>query len=474
MAPVVAPPPLPCIVPPAVMVLTAISNSFANTNEYRPRATKSSKVRLARKGKENAPPMAISSVSTSTAPTFAGFSRAFASCVPSASSRCCAMDIEEPEVDESDLTMDTSTRPTEAARRRAFLWEWPRVSAVERMITHVLSDDGDVEMEELEEVEVEAGDIVPDYGVPLPTPVEDELAALFSGLSILPSPEQLQFEADGFLNDILMTPPLTHPPTATTSYRPSVSAEVPQVPVPEVVMSEAVPVADGLMETTEVHGTRWGVETGTRGKRVLDEKRSKRTIRYSAFAVNRMMFEERERERQEAEERRIQEAEERKRQEAEERKRQEAEERKRHAATDLIASYADKWQVLKAELWARLPSTKHSKIPYVYSGSYAVAPAQHNQSAPTIGVVRKREVDDDDTRHSKRLRLTLPSRSRSGGPVHMDSDRPHFALGRPSHMDSDRFSSPPFSLYLLPFAWSRRASSLTPTSRVGRHPLREA
>ncbi|KAG6916656.1 hypothetical protein DXG01_005942 [Tephrocybe rancida] len=440
MAPAVAPPPPPpCIVPPvvqapAVMALTAISN----TTGHRPKATKSSKIRLARKGKENVPPKAISSVSPSAAPTFAGFSRAFASSVPSASSRCCAMDIEELEVDESADAMDTSTRPTEAARRRAYLWEWPRVSTVERMITHVLSDDGDVEMEELEEVEVEAGDVAPDYGVPLPTPVEDELAALFSGLSIIPSPEQLQFEADSLLNDIFMAAPLTHPPTATTSYRPSVSAEVPEVLVPEVVMGEAAPVARSLMEATEVHEARWGEGTGTRWKRVLDEKRSKRSIRYSAFAVHRMMLEEREREQQEAEERRRQEAEERKRQEAEERKRQEAEERKRqeteerktHAAMNLIASYADKWQVLKAELWARLPSTKPSKVPYMYSGSYAVAPAQHNQCAPTIGVVRKREVDDDDTRHSKRLRLTLPSRPRSGRPIRMDSDRPHFALGR--------------------------------------------
>ncbi|KAG6916659.1 hypothetical protein DXG01_005945 [Tephrocybe rancida] len=388
------------------MVLTAISNSMANTtgSQPRPMATKSSKVRLARKGKENAPSKAILSVSTSAVPTFTGFSKAFTSSVPRASSMSCAMDVEELEVDDSAFAMDTSTRPTESARRRAYLWEWPRVSWVEQLANHVLSDDGDVEMEGLE-VEVEAGDVAPDYGVPLPTPVEDELAALFSRLSIITPPEQLQLEAYGFLNDILMAPPLTHSPTATTSYRPSVSAEVSEVLVSEVVMGEAAPIARSLMEATEVHGARWEVETGTRWKRVLDEKRPKRrTIRYSAFAVERMMLEERERERQEAEE------------------------RKRQAAMDLIASYASRWQVLKAELWARLPSTEPlSKTPYLYSGSYVVALAPNTQSVPTIGVVRKREVDDDDD--------TRPSYK------HI------LYYHQPSHMDSDRFSSPPFSLF---------------------------
>ncbi|KAG6917939.1 hypothetical protein DXG01_000377 [Tephrocybe rancida] len=359
--PVVVAPPHSCIVPlavqaPPAMALTVMPNSNPNTTASQPcpMATKSSKIRLARKGKENAPPKASSSALA--APTFAGFSQAFASSVRNASSMLKSQHLSYRVRSPSCISLGVAEGVGGGEDG------YPEHA-------DVLSDDEDVEMEELE-VEVEAGDVAPDYSAPLPTPVEDELAALFSGLSIIPAPGQLQLEADGFLNDVLMAAPLTHSPTEITSYRPSISAEVP--------------------------------EGGEEDEDEMDEKRSKMTIRYSAFAVDRMMLEGREQEWQEAEE------------------------RKRHAAMDLIASYASRWQALKAELWARLPSTNPPpKNPYVYSGSYAVAPAQHNQSVPTIGVVRKRGVGvDDDTRPSYKHILYHQQ------PNHMGSDRPPPVLGR--------------------------------------------
>ncbi|KAG6909614.1 hypothetical protein DXG01_016396 [Tephrocybe rancida] len=222
--------------------LSAVSSS--SNSEPHPLATKSTEIRLARKGKENAPPRA--SPSTSAGPNFFGFSKSFAAALPGL-----------PQTTPPSWTW-TLLRSTSSSPWTLTLVQLaPLLDPILRAHLDIPNPDGaDICAGDIEMGEVEVEDRDEHHCVlPADTSMEDELAALFNGLSVAPSLEELQAEASAFLDDLFTA--LAPKSTSTHTQAPNISAELKTVI--EIDM-EVAPPATATTTTKEVcaaYAERW-------------------------------------------------------------------------------------------------------------------------------------------------------------------------------------------------------------------------